>query len=192
MSFRGSFFFCSQHPLISSSSARAPLSLYCVRLVGAFELLSLRDTLASVRMTSHGAAIFLSGAPFANDGTLFLNAAPRPDIGPFQRSTGAGIPGMVGITASTEASYQLVQAVDLHERAIYGGRSSQCRFGDSQVDLSGAERSEAGPRAAFLAVETRVSISETLSFGATTSEAISRVDGVDGGPAGRQLHWNSR
>lgn len=67
MSFRGSFFFCSQHPLISSSSARAPLSLYCVRLVGAFELLSLRDTLAPVRMTSHGAAIFLSGALFRGE-----------------------------------------------------------------------------------------------------------------------------
>lgn len=41
-------------------------------------------------------------------------------------------------------------------------------------------------------VTYRVSISETLSFGATTSEAISRVDGVDGRSADRQLHWNSR
>lgn len=151
----------------------------------------LRDTLAPVRVTSHGAAILLSGAPFAHNGTLLLGLTPTADIRPLQRSTGAGILDCrVGITPPAKTGDQVVQVVDRHVRPVDDRGSRQERLGDSQRDLGGTERSEAGSRAALLPVETRMSISETLSFGA--AEAISRVDGVEGGPAGRQLNWNSR
>lgn len=71
-------------------------------------------------MAPHGAAILLSGAPFANDGTVLLGVTQRSDVRPLQRSTGAGVSGRgsTGAAARTatasEASYQLVQAVDLH------------------------------------------------------------------------------
>lgn len=167
----------------------------CARLLDVYDALHLssplRDTLAPVRVTSHGAAILLSGAPFTHNGTLLLGLTPAADIRPFQRSTSAGIlDGRIGITAPSKAGDQLVQAVDRHVRTIDGRGSRQERLRDSQRDLGGTERSETGSRAALLPVETRMSISETLSFGA--AEAISRVDGVEGGPAGRQLNWNSR
>lgn len=134
-------------------------------------------------MTSHGAAILLPGARFTSDGTVLLDATPRPDVGPLERSTGAGISSSRrGSTATAEAGYQIVQAIDLHVRTVDGGWSRQSRLGDSHVDLGGAERSEAGSRAALLAVEAGVSISEALSLRAA-SEAIGRVDAVN---------WNSR
>lgn len=168
----------------------------CARLLDVYDALQLssplRDTLAPVRVTSHGAAILLSGAPFAHNGTLLLGFIPASaDIRPLQRSTGAGILDCrVGITPPAKTGDQVVQVVDRHVRPVDGRGSRQERLGDSQRDLGGTERSEAGSRAALLPVETRMSISETLSFGA--AEAISRVDGVEGGPAGRQLNWNSR
>lgn len=62
-------------------------------------------------MTSHGAAILLAGAPFTNDGTVLLGAVSRPNVGPFQRSTGSGVP-------SAETRYQVIQVVNVHERSI--------------------------------------------------------------------------
>lgn len=130
-------------------------------------------------MTSHGAAILLPGARFASDGTVLLDTTPRPDVGPLERSTSAGISGSRrGSTATAKAVYQIVQTVDLHVRSVGDGWTRQGRLGDSQVDLGGAERSEAGSRAALLAVETGMSISETLSVG-SASEAIGCVDAID-------------
>lgn len=137
-------------------------------------------------MTSHGAAILLAGAPFTDGCTMLFGSTPRPNVGPFHRSTGSGISGSCRSASTAEARYQLIQAVDLHERPVGDGGPRQFRLGNSQIDLSRAERVEAGSRAALLAVEAVVSISET--FPIAGSEAISRVNVIDDG----LLNWNSR